>query len=100
RSPPLPPPFPYTTLFRSRVREILRHVESGAGDGLEESRRVVGALAPADLDEGSLTGALRRVTDRFTEESSVSARLRVGREVPQLDRKSTRLNSSHVSISY
>lgn len=67
-----------------RVREILRHVESGAGDGLEESRRVVGALAPADLDEGSLTGALRRVTDRFTEESSVSARLRVGREVPQL----------------
>ncbi len=67
-----------------RAREILRHLESGAVDGLEESRRVVGALAPADLDEGSLTGALRRVTDRFTEESSVSARLRVGREVPQL----------------
>ena len=67
-----------------RLREILRHLESGAADGLEESRRVVRALAPADLDEGSLTGALRRVTDRFAEESPVSARLRVDGEVPQL----------------
>lgn len=59
----------------ARAREILRHLESGAAEGLEESRRVVGALAPADLDEGSLTGAVRRVTDRFSEESGVPARV-------------------------
>lgn len=59
----------------ARLREILRHVESGAAEGLEESRRVVGALAPADLDEGSLTGAVRRVTERFAEESGVTARV-------------------------
>ncbi|KRE38127.1 hypothetical protein ASG73_09960 [Janibacter sp. Soil728] len=58
-----------------RLREILRHVESGAAAGLEESRRVVGALAPADLDEGSLTGAVRRVTERFAQESGVAARV-------------------------
>ncbi|WP_242612884.1 sensor histidine kinase [Janibacter limosus] len=58
-----------------RLREILRHVESGAAEGLEESRRVVGALAPADLDEGSLTGAVRRVTERFAQESGVAARV-------------------------
>lgn len=67
-----------------RVREILRHVESGAADGLDESRRVVGALAPADLDEGSLTGAVRRVTARFGAEASVAARVRVSGAVPQL----------------
>lgn len=58
-----------------RLREILRHVESGAAQGLEESRRVVGALAPADLDEGSLTGAVRRVTERFARESGTVARV-------------------------
>ena len=61
----------------ARQREILRHVESGAAEGLEESRRVVGALAPADLDEGSLSGAIRRVTDRFAQESGVAARVAV-----------------------
>lgn len=61
----------------ARQREILRHVVSGAAEGLEESRRVVGALAPADLDEGSLSGAIRRVTDRFAQESGVAARVAV-----------------------
>nr|WP_245634751.1 histidine kinase [Janibacter terrae] len=37
----------------ARVRELLGHLEDGATRGLEESRRVVAALAPADLDEGS-----------------------------------------------
>lgn len=60
-----------------RLRAILGQLESSAADGLEESRRVVGALAPADLDEGSLTGAVRRVTERFAEESGVPARVAV-----------------------
>lgn len=60
-----------------RLRAILEQLESSAADGLEESRRVVGALAPADLDEGSLTGAVRRVTERFAAESGVAARVTV-----------------------
>lgn len=68
----------------ARLREILRHVESGAAEGLEESRRVVGALAPADLDEGSLTGAVRRVTERFAEESGVSVRVDASGALPPL----------------
>ena len=60
-----------------RLRAILGQLESSAADGLEESRRVVAALAPADLDEGSLTGAVRRVTERFAEESGVSAHVSV-----------------------
>lgn len=60
-----------------RLRATLGQLESSAADGLEESRRVVAALAPADLDEGSLTGAVRRVTERFAEESGVSAHVSV-----------------------
>lgn len=57
----------------ARVRELLAHLENGAAEGLEESRRVVGALAPADLDEGGLLAALHRVTDRFAAESGITA---------------------------
>lgn len=59
----------------ARVRELLAHLESGAAEGLEESRRVVGALAPADLDEGGLVAALHRVTERFETESGVAAQV-------------------------
>src|SRR2546429_6545176 len=68
RRPPRSTLFPYTTLFRSRVGDVLEH-----GHGIEQG----GALehhphALADLE-----------------------RQRMG-----IDRKSTRLNSSHGYISY
>src|SRR5438067_10038144 len=65
RRPPRSTLFPYTTLFRSRLR----------------SRAAV--AGPAGRPEGA------------------AVRLRLVAEAQQLlDRKSTRLNSSHVSISY
>lgn len=67
-----------------RVRELLAHLEDGATRGLEESRRVVAALAPADLDEGSLTDAVRRVTERFAQESDTTAEVRVAEVLPPL----------------
>src|SRR5438067_9262113 len=70
RPPPRSTLFPYTTLFRSRVQRLLRR--AGAAD----SR--VGAAAARQGGRGDL----------------------LGREAAQGDRKSTRLNSSHVSISY
>ena len=57
----------------ARLPELLESLEGSAAEGLEESRRVVAALAPADLDEGGLVAALHRVTERFTAESGVDA---------------------------
>src|SRR5438034_6353177 len=87
RHPPSPTLFPYTTLFRSKAR--LEHPDDvvgrqpGGGDhrvdllaGRRDERQ---AVAPAGLDEFGV--------------HPVPA----GQEV---DRKSTRLNSSHTVISY
>src|SRR5437870_8508868 len=86
-SPPTPPLFPYTTLFRSAyVMENL---------GIEPQvmrRRVEDALdllAIADL-RGRALGTL----------SSGEAQRVAIASVLTADRKSTRLNSSHVAISY
>src|SRR5690606_41197373 len=94
-----PPLFPYTTLFRS-----------GAGQFAQLSNEILtnGGMAPnpafADpsafgrgtdwLDAFLGSGRMGNVTLSFTqgnENSSVYS---------SLDRKSTRLNSSHVKISY
>src|SRR3712207_6904990 len=75
RRPPRSTLFPYTTLFRSRV------------DLLIEARRGVPARVVVDavLVERAVAVDDRRLDDRRGE---------------PLDRKSTRLNSSHANISY
>src|SRR5690242_21253884 len=92
--PPTSPLFPYTTLFRSLRGDPL--LARFAFDNAIRSARGVGdaeALAPA------LVGLAQVVVldepDRARELSDESVTL--GRDV---DRKSTRLNSSHMSISY
>src|SRR3712207_8473535 len=80
RRPPRSTLFPYTTLFRSRVGARgadLRGAHRGAGGHLQLSS--VG-------DHGCLPyrGGLHALEG----------------SVPVLDRKSTRLNSSHANISY
>src|SRR5438067_7603301 len=75
--------FPYTTLFRSAQRNISALLEP-------EGRGV--AMLSFDADGGLLT-----VT--FKAELYLARRIDVTLE-QLLDRKSTRLNSSHVSISY
>src|SRR3989442_8186796 len=75
RRPPRSTLFPYTTLFRSLI---------GGADS------VVGPFM------GAL--GLRYLTERLSQQSTQSS-LYVG-VVLLLDRKSTRLNSSHVRISY
>src|SRR3989442_8752068 len=72
RRPPRSTLFPYTTLFRSRAAEV-----HGVEDGAEVDREGLGPLAGEHADVG--------------------ARIR---EDALRDRKSTRLNSSHVRISY
>src|SRR5690242_21294198 len=84
---PAPPLFPYTTLFRScAVAEPAEALAAGAAGLGERAGRVEGQAALRGRDgrhgQGGDQGRRRADAD------------------PAEDRKSTRLNSSHMSISY
>ncbi|GAA5167295.1 two-component sensor histidine kinase [Ornithinimicrobium tianjinense] len=64
-------------------RRLLTQIETSAADGLEEARRVVGALAPAPLESG-LVEALRRLVARVQEETGVAGEVRVEGDVAAL----------------
>src|SRR3712207_8102619 len=92
RRPPRSTLFPYTTLFRSYERDldhfhVLARLREPVEDGALHAPCVVGGEAQV---EGFLLVSVH------AERNQVSTPLR-GR---QLDRKSTRLNSSHANISY
>src|SRR3712207_7833950 len=79
RRPPRSTLFPYTTLFRSRLRALLAEVLAG--------------LAERSGHPGQRLGGVVH--------GYVQARRRLlGGLLRRLDRKSTRLNSSHANISY
>src|SRR5438874_7139169 len=73
RRPPRSTLFPYTTLFRSRVA-MASKAAPGSASSMASGR--FGGEAPSAFDAVSAGGS------------------------PKGDRKSTRLNSSHVEISY
>src|SRR5256885_10347362 len=83
RRPPRSTLFPYTTLFRSRERRVRAYVAAHPHGfpGREQMHRV-SRRGHADL-------AQRRVIVQHPDAAAVGA-----------DRKSTRLNSSHLVISY
>src|SRR3712207_8650990 len=83
RRPPRSTLFPYTTLFRSTRSWRIRVVRDGCSFPRSD---VVGAHVPIRLDRGA---AGRCFGDGFEQTF-----------VESLDRKSTRLNSSHANISY
>src|SRR5207249_9825841 len=91
-SPLLPPPtstlFPYTTLFRSRayLRQTTEKVDGTSRDMMSRARGLV-----VELRSKVRTGDRR---EPWAPETSSEA------HGSRRDRKSTRLNSSHVSISY
>src|SRR3712207_9199254 len=81
RRPPRSTLFPYTTLFRSQVH--------GRGERMQHAARVVGHAAGPPLD---------RVAQPQLGVQALDVAVR--REEVVVDRKSTRLNSSHANISY
>src|SRR5690606_40198311 len=96
RRPPCSPLFPSATLFRSVVGLFLimfaLAVASSAPDGVDWE---VGDVATRDVV------APRDVVNRHrTEQLREEAARQALREAELEDRKSTRLNSSHVKISY
>src|SRR5699024_11614960 len=76
RPPPTSTLFPYTTLFRSLADGLLDHARAGKADQCA-------GLGDVDVAEHRIGGGDA-----------------AGGRIGQQDRKSTRLNSSHVSISY
>src|SRR5947199_7070239 len=81
RRPPRSTLFPYTTLFRSEltanIKEIqLAHTRIARGDFTARAPQIKGPLMPLALSFNLMQERLNR------------------------DRKSTRLNSSHLGISY
>src|SRR5690349_23756602 len=90
--PPRSTLFPYTTLFRSLsriARQALGHLDqeyAHALDGAQASHHQHAVVEAAYRREGELA------------QTALEPRVR-GREILE-DRKSTRLNSSHVEISY
>src|SRR5207249_10647225 len=93
RPQPKPAPFPYTTLFRS-------------DDGGKEQTINERLSLPADIANGLLFTLVRHiqpsVLQTIVSHVAMTPKPRVVELLifPQGDRKSTRLNSSHVSISY
>src|SRR5437870_6403319 len=83
--PPRPTHFPYTTLFRSAVPRIRRDRQSGHSRLRRDFAHAHADVVLAFSADGS------GVTQARPIQSGMRA---------QLDRKSTRLNSSHVAISY
>src|SRR5690242_21182704 len=80
--PPRSTLFPYTTLFRSPDRAQVGHGTSAQQLGLGLPRAIQRDVRERDVPHGVVVQPLLVLRDR------------------ELDRKSTRLNSSHMSISY
>src|SRR3712207_7426366 len=91
RRPPRSTLFPYTTLFRS-PREVER---LGLARGIAEAHQH--AAPPQASQRAVERGAPHRVVDH---RHPLPARELAGARHEVLDRKSTRLNSSHANISY
>src|SRR3712207_8961301 len=77
RRPPRSTLFPYTTLFRSAVAQTTVEVEVGAANPARYMKHLEGQRVALFSNQTGMVG------DKHT-----------------LDRKSTRLNSSHANISY
>src|SRR5437773_7725729 len=85
--------FPYTTLFRSGVLNVTPDSFSDGGRFLDPARAIEHAVAMerAGADLLDIGGESTRPGSLGVSEEQ---------ELQRIDRKSTRLNSSHITISY
>src|SRR5699024_12792910 len=87
-SPPISTLFPYTTLFRSRDSHLTKDENLLSVEGAKAVTEIVSPLS------GTVKDVHKEVEDDTELLNSTD------RAENWIDRKSTRLNSSHVSISY
>ena len=67
-----------------RASSLVGQARRAAQENLDEARRFVRALAPADLDASSLATALKRLCDTTTERSGIEVRFHEVGRGPQL----------------
>lgn len=67
-----------------RAAQLLAQIETTAAEGLDEARRVVGALAPRELEDDGLAAALRRLVARLREEVEIDGDVFVDGALPPL----------------
>src|SRR5690348_18053009 len=91
--PPWPTLFPYTTLFRS-----LKKTGGECGPKFAAAAKEYAALAEAQPAATAKVDLLRRAAAMYRQAGDADAALAAVEQA--VDRKSTRLNSSHPSISY
>src|SRR5690606_40972508 len=91
------PLFPYTTLFRSLAYTRMRKQDPKGDLGRNvRQQQVVKAI----IKEGAKIQSITKLSDILDSlEDNVKTNLTLN-EMKRIDRKSTRLNSSHVKISY
>src|SRR5206468_7142203 len=100
RTPPPSPPFPYTTLFRS-LQQTLQLLQAGAR--VEEIEQAQAEVQEATEAWKAARKSADQVAQKQQEVVTAEAEVRKAQKAQQearLDRKSTRLNSSHDQISY
>src|SRR3712207_8980945 len=98
RRPPRSTLFPYTTLFRSMVKKLQTAVKSSNGGG---ATLVIGGGNTADYTQASqLIGVNNNLKGASGKESRYASLNGYKNTATNVDRKSTRLNSSHANISY
>src|SRR5690606_42036634 len=86
RRPPPSSLFPYTTLFRSNLTDPADDIENSPVEGSTHARLLIGIFSHRQLGPGDCQRGLQSRRQRHVR--------------TRIDRKSTRLNSSHVKISY
>lgn len=68
----------------AEATRTLAQLEDLAGDSLGDVRRIIAALAPAELEENVLAEALERMLERAKREAGVRCELHVDESLPQL----------------
>src|SRR3712207_9077118 len=98
RRPPRSTLFPYTTLFRSERLAAFYAERAHGGVGLI----VTGGISPNDRGRPVRGGAKMTTEEEAKQHRRVTQAVHAegGKIAMQIDRKSTRLNSSHANISY
>src|SRR3712207_7387800 len=93
RRPPRSTLFPYTTLFRSRARVAPARGRAEEADVKELKCRDAGFDCDAVVQGETVDDVMAQAGPHAKEVHGVDV-------TPEIDRKSTRLNSSHANISY
>lgn len=68
----------------AEAARTLAQLETLAGASLSDVRRIVAALAPAELEDGALAEALRRMLDELDQQTGISSELHVDSTLPAL----------------